>query len=271
MLASGDDGIHSDTLLDINGGNIDISKSYEGIESSTININDGNIRLVASDDGLNAAGGNDGSSTNGRPGQNGFSSSTGVINITGGYLYVDAAGDGVDSNGSIEMSGGTVIVNGPENSGNGALDYDTTFNITGGTFIAAGSSGMAQSPSSSSTQASINIFTNGIANTLVNVTDEPGNEIITFAPSKTFSSIIISTPELQTGNTYTVSTGGNYSLEDIDGLYENGNYSGGSKLTNFTLSSSVMSVTSSGASEGGSMNGGMPGGGGMGGNRTPRP
>ena len=71
-IASGDDGIHSDTQLDINGGTINISKSYEGIESTTITINDGTIHLVASDDGLNAAGGNDSSSTNGRPGQNNF-------------------------------------------------------------------------------------------------------------------------------------------------------------------------------------------------------
>ena len=100
----------------------------------------------------------------------------------------------------------------------------------------------------------------GTANTLVNVTDESGNEIITFAPSKTFSSLIISTPDLQTGSTYTVSTGGTYSSDATDGVYSNGSYSGGSELTSFTLSSSVMSVTSSGASTGGAMNGGMPGG-----------
>ncbi len=272
-ITSGDDGIHADTTLDINGGTINISKSYEGIESTTININDGNIHLVASDDGLNAAGGNDSSSINGRPGQNGFSSSTGSLNINGGYLYVDASGDGLDANGSIEMTGGTVIVNGPENNGNGSLDYDGTFNISGGTLIAAGSSGMAQSPSSTSTQASINIFTNGSANTLVSVQDENGNDIATFAPSKSFSSLIISTPNLKTGATYKVYTGGSYSSDSTDGLYTGGTFSNGSELTSFTLSSTIMSVTSSGATEGGNsgmggMNGGMQGGGGRGQNPT---
>lgn len=266
-MASGDDGIHADTTLDINGGDINISKAYEGIESTTININDGTIHLIASDDGINAAGGNDGSSINGRPGQNGFSSSTGALNINGGYLYVDASGDGLDANGAIEMTGGTVIVNGPENNGNGSLDYDGSFNISGGTLIAAGSSGMTQSPSSSSTQPSINIFTNGSANTLVSVQDENGNDIATFAPSKNFSSLIISTPNLKTDATYKVYTGGSYSSDSTDGLYSGGTYSNGSELTSFTLSSTVMSVTSSGATEGGSMNGGMPGGGGMGGGR----
>ena len=88
-IASGDDGIHSDTQLDINGGTINISKSYEGIESTTININDGSIHLVASDDGINAAGGNDISTETGMAGNDKFSSSgNGLINITGGYVYV---------------------------------------------------------------------------------------------------------------------------------------------------------------------------------------
>ena len=83
-IASGDDGIHSDTQLDINGGTINISKSYEGIESTTININDGSIHLVASDDGINAAGGNDISTETGMAGNDKFSSSgNGLINITG--------------------------------------------------------------------------------------------------------------------------------------------------------------------------------------------
>ncbi len=155
-IASGDDGVHGDSTVDINSGEINITKSYEGIEAEIININDGDIKVVASDDGINSAGGNDGSSINGRPGQNNFTSSGNAsININGGKIIVDASGDGLDSNGSIYMKDGVVIVNGPENGGNGALDYDGKFDVTGGLLIAAGSSGMAQSPSESSTQ---NIF-----------------------------------------------------------------------------------------------------------------
>ena len=69
------------------------------------------------------------------------------LTINGGYLYVNAGGDGLDSNGSIERTGGTVIVNGPTNDGNGPLDYLGTFNISGGLLVAVGSSGMAQAPS----------------------------------------------------------------------------------------------------------------------------
>ncbi len=240
-ISSGDDGIHADTSLDINGGTIDITKSYEGLESVTITINDGTTRLVTSDDGINAAGGNDGSSMNGRPGQNNFSSSNGMIYLNGGYVYVDATGDGLDANGSIEMTGGTVIVNGPTNGGNGTLDYDNTFDISGGLLIGAGSNGMLQTPSSSSSQNTIVVSTNVSAKTLINVKDDSGNDVVTFAPSKSSQAIIISSPEFKTGSTYTISTGGTSTGTETDGLYTSGTYSGGTELASLTLSSSVTS------------------------------
>lgn len=75
------------------------------------------------------------------------------MTINGGTLVVNASGDGLDSNGSIEMNDGTVVVNGPTDSMNGTLDYDSTFNMNGGPLIGAGSSGMAMSPSSTSVQS----------------------------------------------------------------------------------------------------------------------
>lgn len=251
-ISSVDDGIHSDTTLEINGGDINISKSYEGIESTAITITDGTIHLVSSDDGLNAAGGKDSSSTSGRPGQNNFSSSSGgTITINGGYLYVDASGDGIDANGSIEMNDGTVIVNGPENSGNGALDYDSNCNISGGLFIAAGSSGMSQSPSTSSKQNSVNVFLSSqSANTLISIKNENGEDIVTFAPSKTYQSVIISSPSLQSNTKYFVYSGGTSTGNETDGLYTDGISSGGSEAGSFTTSNTVTTVGSSGSNTG---------------------
>ena len=61
VLASGDDGMHADETLEVNGGDIRIANSYEGLESAVITINDGDIHVVSSDDSVNVAGGNDGS------------------------------------------------------------------------------------------------------------------------------------------------------------------------------------------------------------------
>lgn len=263
-ISSGDDGIHGDSTIDINSGEINITKSYEGIEAETININDGNIKVVASDDGINAAGGNDGSSINGRPGQNNFTSSSNAsINFNGGRVVVDAGGDGLDANGSIYMKDGVVIVNGPEDNGNGALDYDNKFEISGGLLIAAGSSGMAQSPSETSTQNSINVFTSISANTLLHIEDENGNELITFAPSKSVSSIVISSSNIKTGTTYKVYTGGESTGTATDGLYSDGSYSSGTEGDSFTVSSTVTNVGQNAGGFGGPGGGRMPAPGGM--------
>ena len=262
-ISSGDDGIHADSSIEIESGDINITKSYEGIESALITINGGKINIVSSDDGINVAGGNDGSSMNGRSRQNNFSPSGNYkLNINGGYLSIDASGDGIDSNGSIYMTAGTVIVNGPTNNGNGALDYDGIFEITGGTLIAAGSSGMAQAPSDSSTQASVSMTysTAQQAGTLFNLQDSKGNTIVTFAPKKKYQSLVISSPSIKKDTAYSISKGGTSTGNEVDGLYTDGAYSG-TKLVDFTISKITTWMSESGETTGGNGfgHGGMQG------------
>lgn len=243
-ISSGDDGIHADGEMVIDNGEISISKSYEGLESSVMTINNGNIYVVSSDDGINIAGGNDGSSINGRPGQNEFANSTNnQLYINGGYISINASGDGLDSNGSITMTNGTVIVNGPENDGNGAMDYNGTFKMDGGWLLAVGSSGMAQAPSDSSLQYSlmINFDSKLSAGTLVHLQTSSGEEIFTFAPFKTYQSVVFCSPEIKEG-TYSVYTGGTSTGTNENGLYTGGNYSGGSEYKSFEVSSKVTTV-----------------------------
>ena len=244
-ILSGDDGIHSDSELNINGGIINISKSYEGIESEVININYGEIHIVASDDGINATESNIKSSKDSLKAQ---------ININGGYIYVDASGDGIDSNGNITMKNGTLIVNGPTSNGDGSLDYDGTFDISGGILVAAGSSGMAQTPSDPSSQNVLNIsLTSQEANTLVNIQAENGMEILTFAPSKSYQSVIVSTPNIKSNENYYVSVGGSSIGDFKDGLYLNGKYSSGTKVGNGKISNIITNITQEGATTGGHM------------------
>ncbi|WP_169081319.1 carbohydrate-binding domain-containing protein [Paenibacillus sp. PL91] len=248
MLTTGDDGIHADTAVTIAGGKINITKSYEGIEGSVITLAGGETTVTASDDGMNVGGGNDGSSVNGRAGQNTITDGTHMLTITGGTYYVNATGDGLDSNGSIAMSGGTVTVNGPTNAGNGSLDYDGTFEMTGGYLIAAGSSGMVQSTSDTSTQQSVLMtFPSTLeAGTMVRLEDSEGNAIATVAPAKTFQSIMISSPDLKQGSTYTIYSGGSSTGTETNGLYEGGEYTGGTKVVSFEITSAVTWVNESG-------------------------
>ena len=205
-ITSGDDGIHADTEIIIDGGNINIKKSYEGIESNDITINDGEISITSNDDGINISGGNDSSSMGGRPGENPmYSSSFGILTINNGKIYVNADGDGLDANGSIIINNGELYVDGPTNGGNGTLDYDHSFNINGGTVIAVGSSDMAQSPSTSSTQNSLMFYlSTSYNNKEIILEDENGNEIISYTPKKIYSSIIISSKKIRESKTYTL-------------------------------------------------------------------
>jgi len=247
QIKSGDDGMHADSTLEINDGDIKVAESYEGIESAVITINNGTIKIVSSDDGINVAGGNDGSGMQGPGGQDAFGSSGNYyLSINGGYVVVDAAGDGVDVNGAIEMTDGVVLVNGPTEQMNGALDYDVSFNITSGFFVAAGSSGMAMAPDPSSGQSSALIYFTAPqpAGSLVHIQNSAGEDILTFAPTKTYQSLTISSPKLVNGTTYEIFTGGSSTGSVNDGLYQDGSYASGTQYTSFTVSGTVTMVGS---------------------------
>lgn len=207
-ISTGDDGIHSDNNTVVSGGEINIAKCYEGLEGQTVTVSGGKVTLTASDDGINAAGG-DNQGVGGGFGPDSFSAdSDAKITITGGEIHVNASGDGLDSNGDIEISGGTVYVYGPTNDGNGSLDYENNAVITGGTVIMAGSSGMAMNFGSQSTQGSILASTgNASAGTAVKLTDSSGNVIAEFTPTVSFRTVVISTPDITSDGTYTLTVG----------------------------------------------------------------
>lgn len=207
-ISTGDDGIHSGNKTVVSGGEINIAKCYEGLEGQTVTVSGGKVTLTSSDDGINAAGG-DNQGVGGGFGPDSFSAdSEAKIAITGGEIHVNASGDGLDSNGDIEISGGTVYVYGPTSNGNGSLDYENNAVITGGTVIMAGSSGMAMNFGSESTQGSILASTgNASAGTAVKLTDSSGNVIAEFTPTVSFQTVVISTPDITSDGTYTLTVG----------------------------------------------------------------
>jgi len=242
LIKSGDDGIHADTELEIDGGTITIEKAYEGIESASLIINNGQIHVISDDDGFNAAGGRDNSSMGGLFGQDEFNPIGEYgLEINGGSIYIDAQGDGIDINGSIEMNDGFVIINGPTMDNNSAIDFTGSFNINGGELIAVGSSGMAEMPSDTSAQFSVmhNFQSIQPAKTLVHIESQNGDEIFTFQPTKAYQSLLFSSSKLEKNMTYTIFTGGSENGEAINGLFSDGLYTPGSKVASYTITSVI--------------------------------
>lgn len=235
---SGDDGVHAETAFEITNGVLTIEKSYEGIESAIITLSGGTVDITSSDDGLNATDGSGESFSFG--GQN-TDSSNQAIYLNGTNLTMNAGGDGIDSNGTVKMTAGNVIVYGPTNSGNGALDYAMSFEITGGTLLALGAQGMSMTPSGG-TQPFINAMGSFTANEELVVEDESGNVLIRVTPEKAFQSVVFSCPQMTENKTYKVSQGD----------------------TNATASATTQAM-------GGFGGGGMPGGNFTGGGRGPHP
>ena len=222
-IATGDDAIHAETALTIADGSIDISTSYEGLEAQDVAVLGGSIKLVATDDGINSAGGNDNSGNGGRdemappPGGNpppgghggpgGMSAGNGSVLIAGGTLYIKSSGDGIDANGSVTILGGHTTIVGPTQGDTATLDYDRSCVITGGTFIGTGARGMAQSFSASEQGVIALQVGNQAAGTQIVLKDAKGTTLIDYAPELNFAVVILSCPEMVSGQEYTVSVG----------------------------------------------------------------
>ena len=250
VISAGDDGIHADAEANIEGGTIDVSESYEGIEALAINVSDGDIKVAATDDGFNAAGGTtQGTGTfgsddwgGGKGGMMSDGGSDGQINISGGNIYIKAGGDGVDSNGSVAVSGGYTVVCGPSQGDTSVLDYNGTGSITGGTFIGTGGAGMAQNFSDAEQGLIAVSVGSQSAGSTVTLTGADGSTLAEVTPELDYAVVYISTDSMTQGGTYTL-TAGSYSEE-------------------ITLSDSIYSNISGGmgGGRGGMMNGGGKGG-----------
>ncbi len=228
-IATGDDGIHADNILTVSDGTINITKSYEGLEAYDIEYQGGNTHIVASDDGFNAAGGNDGSgmATGGWNPGGMMSSSKGILNISGGYIFMQAKGDGLDSNGPCTISGGTIVVNGFTSGDTSPLDADDGITYTGGTLLAYGTSNMLVKPSQYSFITTSATVSQG---TRVTFTDESGTVLSTVTvPSGSNGNYLVYSSPKSNVKCYTGGTVSGVSMFD-DYYGEGGTISGGTEV-----------------------------------------
>lgn len=253
-IATGDDAVHAESTFTMSGGEVNVTKSYEGFEASKITLDGGKATLVSRDDGVNVAGGSDGSGMGGGDFGGGFgaNSASHLLQINGGYWAVYAGGDGLDANGNIEINGGTTFVHGPQSGGNGIIDIGDGgsyyFVVNGGFLLCAGTSSMAVSPSANSKQNCITAYLSQSAGTLVNLQNASGENLFTFSPAVQYGLVIFSSPELVNG-TYNFYYAGNVSGgTKEDGFYSGETYTPGTALSqNLSVSSRVTKIGSGGS------------------------
>ena len=254
-IRAADDGIHAEKELTISGGVLTVAQSFEGLEALHINVLGGTNRITASDDGANATngmgggmmggpGGRPGGAPGGMPGgwwgqgsdnsgstDTTVSTETPVLTFAGGYSVFNAAGDGIDSNGNIVISGGTVIVYGPTDNGNGPIDSgDRNYSVTvsGGTLLAVGSNGMAESAENAGQAVLAASWRNGgiSAGETIGIVDGDGKVLAAFELPKAISSIVFSSADLTAGETYSIVGGGSATGTAVDGVIDPATYTG---------------------------------------------
>ena len=233
------DGIHSDKNVYIDGKSLNIKESEEGIEGKVVDIVSGDIDIKSSDDGINATDSSlktdnlpadvqekiknrperpEGEAVpegemqrpEGMPRGGGFENQEGTeIIIRGGDLYIDASGDGIDSNGNLTVSGGKVVIEGSGGRGDGAIDYNGTGLVTGGEVLALGGNDMIQSFSSESAQSHIVVTAKeSIAvGAKITIKDEAGKVLYEHINKKAFSALVYSNKDLVKAKNYTVQIG----------------------------------------------------------------
>jgi hypothetical protein len=226
-IKTGDDALHADYKLLIQGGHIHVTQCKEGLEAFELTIEGGVIDLTAGDDGINASDPNAETAS--------MQADSSSLVISGGEITLNTSGDGIDTNGSGEISGGKVTIHGPVTGAESALDHNGSFVINGGTVSAAGAAGMIELPEESSESCILSI---GTSSGRIEIKDAAGNVIGSYSSQKNYSHLIFSSEDLKKGETYSV-------------------YEDGQLLEEVTLENTVTNVNFNGAG----MNGNPFGGG----------
>lgn len=259
VVEAGGKGMNPETKFTMDGGTFTVAGCEEGIEAQEVIVNDGELNITASDDGINAAVAERSDETAEAAVATNASEDC-LIQINGGMVTVDAGGDGLDSNGYVEVNGGVVLASGSAGGGDSALDYEYGAKITGGAVILAGATGMAET-FTEGTQPFAMVAAEGAAGTNLAVTDEAGTVLVSYTVPKAFQCAVVSAPGLTEGATGKVIVGGTVTGADSAG-YATGAAVEGGTTVDFTASTTPSNeVGRMGGGDGGRRGGGPRGGG----------
>lgn len=210
LISAGDDAISASYDLQVNGGDITVTTCYEGLEGKNVQINEGNINIISTDDGINASYPTDSDveESNDPDGNYHSSSEEIMFSMFGGTIYIDTKSDGVDSNGNIYIDGGDLTISGAETNAENPMDYNLNAVIVSGNVVSIGYSGMAQNFTNSDTNVSVmyNFILEEEGST-VSITSSEGTVLYSYTLKKSASSVLISTNLLKSDTSYIISVG----------------------------------------------------------------
>lgn len=234
-IHSADDGIKSQTSITMDGGNVSVLKSVEAFEAPVITVNGGTLSLLATDDCFNATYGNGGESNDGS-----------ILSFHGGLIQAGSTGgDAIDSNGSVVMSGGTVVAQGPASSPEVGIDVNGSFKVSGGILVASGPStqNMEGTTTFQTSTQPVLICTGSLGTNVLHLTDANAVRQLSFVPVRAAASLTLSTPALSKGSSYKLYVGGSVEGSRLNGLYLDGDYGLGTLKKTLTINSSAQTVS----------------------------
>lgn len=232
-LYSADKPLDCDSTIVINNGDVNIVKAEKGISGHHITFNGGKVNVVSKNDCIKATLGTDLTTDDGSS-----------VNVKGATVLLSTEkGDALDSNGSITVTSGVLVIQGSQTSPDDAISYRSSCLISGGVVTAAGATSLAPSLASSQNSVSIRFSSILTPGTIINIQDTSGNSLLTYKVTKYAYSLVVSAPALTTATTYNVYTGGSTTGSGLNGYYPDGVYTAGTKRGSFTVSGKVTSVT----------------------------
>jgi len=244
-LESADDAIHSNNAINVSGGSVVISKCYEGLTASDINLSGGYINVISTEDAINLCGGADGSALENRLGKDEFTKTEqGELIINDCYVNVESDGDGIDANGNVTINGGNVIISGPIDGTHMSVNSTGNYVVNGGIVIASDMADKVTQPSNDSSQNSIvvNFSNTQEPSQVFYVEDNSGNSVVSFSGKKNYKNLIVSKPEIELQKSYSAFGGTVTSNETGDSEIVSDNYTKGDKILDFTATDKVTTI-----------------------------